>query len=115
MAIGIITIALTAVLGSQSQSVSLASEAKFTTTGAFLARAKMAEIEVEDPHDLTSDSGDFGENFPGYRWVLSVNNVTFDEPEGVSDYLKQVDLTISLEENEQYEYRLRLYMFMPET
>ena len=115
VAIGIIAIALTAVLGSQSQGVSLASEAKFTTTGAFLARGKMAEIEVEDPHDLTSDSGDFGENFPGYRWVLSVNDVTFDEPEGVSDHLKQVDLTISLEENEQYEYRLRLYRFVPET
>ncbi|MBW2616338.1 MAG: hypothetical protein JRD02_09210, partial [Deltaproteobacteria bacterium] len=33
VAMAIIAIALTAVLGSQSQSVSLASEAKFNTTG----------------------------------------------------------------------------------
>ena len=41
---------------------------------------------------------------------MSMNDVT-DEPEGVSDYLKQIDLIISWEEREQYEYRLRLYKF----
>ncbi|MBW2331078.1 MAG: type II secretion system minor pseudopilin GspI [Deltaproteobacteria bacterium] len=115
VAIAIIAIALTAVLGSQSQSLSLASEAKFSTTAAFLAQGKMAEIEAEKPEDLTSDSGDFGEDFLGYRWDQSVNDVTFDEPEDVSDHLKQIDLTVSWEERDQYEYRLRLYRFFPKT
>jgi general secretion pathway protein I len=115
VAMAIIAIALTAVLGLQSQSLSLASEAKFSTTVAFLAQSKMAEIEAQKPEDLTSDSGDFGEDFPGYRWDLSVNDVTLDEPEGVSDHLKQIDLTISWEEYDQYQYRLRLYRFVPET
>ena len=111
----IIAIALTAVLGSQSQSLSLASEVKFSTTAALLAQSKMAEIEAEKPGDLTSDSGDFGEDYPGYRWDKSVNDVTFDEPEGVSDHLEQIDLTVSWEDNDQYVYRLRLYRFKPET
>ena len=115
VAMAIIAIALTAVLGSQSQSLSLASEAKFSTTAALLAQSKMAEIEAEKPEDLTSDSGDFGEDYPGYRWDKSVNDVTFDEPEGVSDYLKRIDLIISWEKLEQYEYRLRLYKFVPKT
>jgi general secretion pathway protein I len=113
VAMAIIAIALTAVLGSQSQSLSLASEAKFSTTVALLAQSKMAEIEAEKPEDLTSDSGDFGDDYPGYRWDKSVNDVTFDEPEGVSDHLKQIDLTVSWEDNDQYVYRLRLYRFVP--
>jgi len=115
VAMAIIAIALTAVLGSQSQSLSLASEVKFSTTAALLAQSKMAEIEAEKPGDLTSDSGDFGEDYPGYRWDKSVNDVTFDEPEGVSDHLEQIDLTVSWEDNDQYVYRLRLYRFKPET
>jgi general secretion pathway protein I len=115
VAMAIIAIALTAVLGLQSQSLSLASEAKFSTTAAFLAQSKMAEIETEKAEDVASDSGDFGEDFPGYRWDKTVNDVTFDEPEGVSDHLKQIDLTVSWEEHDQYQYRLRLYRFVPET
>ena len=72
VAMAIIAIALTAVFGSQSQSLTLASEAKFSTTAAFLAQSKMAEIEAQKPEDLTSDSGDFGEDFPGYLWELSL-------------------------------------------
>jgi general secretion pathway protein I len=115
VAMAIIAIALTAVFGSQSQSLTLASEAKFSTTAAFLAQSKMAEIEARKPEDLTSDSGDFGEDFPGYLWELSLKDATFDEPEGVSDDLKQIDLTVRWEDNDQYAYRLRLYRFVPET
>ncbi|UCF56399.1 MAG: prepilin-type N-terminal cleavage/methylation domain-containing protein [Deltaproteobacteria bacterium] len=115
VAIAIIAIALTAVLGSQSQSVSLASEARFDTTAALLAQSKMAEIHIEDLEDLSTDSGDFGEDFPGYTWQLSVSDVMFDRPENVSDHLKQIDLTISWGEDEQYQYGLRQYRFFPRT
>jgi general secretion pathway protein I len=107
VAIALIAIALTAVLGSQSQSVSLAGEARFNTTATLLAQSKMAEIELQDPGDLTADSGDFDEDFPGYTWNLSVSNVMFDRPENVSDHLKQVDLTISWGEDELFQYALR--------
>lgn len=115
VAIALIAIALTAVLGSQSQSVSLAGEARFNTTAALLARSKMAEIELQDPEDLTADSGDFSEDFPGYTWNVSVSNAMFDRPENVSDHLKQVDLTISWGEDEQFKYALRVYRFSPKT
>jgi general secretion pathway protein I len=113
VAIALIAIALTAVLGSQSQSVSLAGEARFNTTAALLAQSKMAEMELQDPEDLTADSGDFEEDFPGYTWNLSVSNVMFERPENVSDHLKQVDLTISWGEDEEFQYALRVYRFTP--
>jgi general secretion pathway protein I len=114
VAMAIIAIALTAVLGSQSQSISLAAEAKFSTIATLLAQSKMAEMELEDPDDLTSDAGDFREDFPDYRWDVKVSDVTLVEPEQGSDYLKQIDLTISWGDDGPYEYSLRLYRFVPE-
>jgi len=113
VAMSIIAIALMAMLGSQSQSLSLANEAKFSTTSTLLAQSKIAEIEAEKPEDLTSISGDFGEDFPNYRWDLTVNDIAFPGSEEVTDYLKQIDLNISWGVDKQYQYRLRLYRFVP--
>jgi len=113
VAMAIIAVALTAVLGSQSQSVSLASEAKFSTTAALLAQAKMAEMEARKPDDLTLASGDFGEDYPGYTWELTVGDVYLDEPENVGNHLKQLDLVVSWGEEGRYAYHLRRYRFLP--
>ena len=115
VAMAIIAIALTAVLGSQSQGVSLASEAKFNTTAPLLAQSKIAEIEVAEADDLSGNSGDFGEDFPGYTWEFSVEDIVFEKPENVSDLLKQIDLKVSWGDEAQYQYRLRLYRFFPKS
>ena len=100
-------------LASQSQSLSLASEAKFNTTAALLAQSKIAEVEAENAEDLASDSGDFGEDFPNYHWDLTVSNPGFAGAEEALDYLKQIDLVVSWSQQDQYQYRLRLYRFVP--
>jgi len=115
IAIAIIAIALVAVFGSQSQSLSLANEAKFITTAALLAQSKMAEVETLSPGDLVSDSGDFGEDFPDYHWDLTVSDIEFAGAEEVSEYLKQIDLSLSYGEHGKYKYRLKLYRFVPKT
>ena len=112
VAVALLAITLTAVLGSQSQSVSLASEARFYTTVTLLAQGKMAEIEAKDLGTLSSESGDF-EDFPGYTWEVTVGNVYLDYPENVSDHLRQVTLTLSWEESEHYQYSLKAYRFSP--
>ena len=114
MAVAIIAIALMAVLGSQSQGLSLAGESRFNRTASLLAQGKMAEIEtVWDQKDLNSDSGDFGDEFPGYAWRLSVNDVSFEGVEKFSDRLKQIDLKVSWGSDDLYQYNLRLYRFFP--
>lgn len=115
VAVAIMAIALVAVFGSQSQSLFFATEAKFATTSVFLAQGKMAEAETEEPADLGSGSGDFGDDFPGYRWERQVSDPYISEPEGVSDHLKQVDLTVYIGDRDQAQYGLRLYRFVPET
>jgi general secretion pathway protein I len=114
-ALAIIATTLVAVLGSQSQSLSLATETKFMSTAIFLAQHKMAELEAEHTEDFGGDSGDFGEDFPDYRWELSVNDAPSVEPEGVSDYLRQLDLTVSWGEDDLYQYTVRLYTFAKKT
>jgi general secretion pathway protein I len=115
VAMAIIAIALTAVMGSQSQSVSLASEAKFYTTAALLAQNKMAEIRLTKPDELISGSGDFGEDFPGYLWQVTLSSVNLDNIEDITDYFAQIDLEISWGEDELYKYRLREFLFMPKS
>ena len=115
VAVAIIAIAFTAVLGSQSQSVSLAGESKFNTMAPLLAQRKMAQLESEKSGALTSDSGDFGEDFPGYTWQTQVRDVELEGPGGAFDYLKRVDVRVTWGEDERYQYRLRLYRFFPKT
>lgn len=109
-----IAITLVAVLDAQSGSLSRACEAKFSTTASLLAQKKIGELEIRKAEDLTSDSGDFGEDFPGYYWKLTTEIPSFDSPENISGHLKQMDMSISWGENEVYSYSVRLYLFSPE-
>ena len=114
IAVAIIAIALMAVLSSQSQGLSLAGESRFNRTASLLAQGKMAEIEaVKDRKDLNSDRGDFGDEFPGYTWQLSVRGVLFEGVGKLSDRLKQIDLEVIWGSDDLYRYRLRLYRFFP--
>ena len=113
IAMAIIAIALVAVLGSQSQSLDLASEAKFKTTAALLAQGKMAEIETASMENLSSDSGDFGEDFPNYHWEYTVGDLSLAGVEEALDFLKQIDLVVYWGNSEEYQYRIRLYRFAP--
>jgi general secretion pathway protein I len=114
IALTIIAIVLVAVFGSQSQSLSLANDAKFNTTAALLAQRKMAEVEMDDYLDVSSTSGDFGEDFPEYQWELDISEVPLLEAEGFG-FLKQVDVTVRWGDKDQFRYALRLYRFMSKT
>jgi len=113
VAVAIIAIALTALLGSHSQSISLAGEAKFYTTASLLAQRKMAELELTGFDDLVSDRGDFGEEFPGYRWEVKVDQADFEGFEEITKHIKQIDLALYWGESSRYAYKLKLFHFAP--
>ncbi len=113
VAVAIIAIALTALLGSHSQSVSLAGEAKFYTTASLLAQRKMAELELADFDDLVSYGGDFGEEFPGYRWEVKIDKADFEGFEEIAKHIKQIDLALYWGEGSRYAYTLKLFHFAP--
>jgi general secretion pathway protein I len=112
VAVAIIAIALTTLLGSQSQSVSFANSAKFETMAALLAQSKMSEITMQEAGAITSDSGDFGDDYPGYRWEVNVNDTAIAGIDNISDYLKQLDLTVTWG---VFSYNLRLFHYVAES
>jgi general secretion pathway protein I len=72
IAMSILAITLVVVFQSQSQSISMASRARFKTTASFLTQSKMAEIEAAKPENVVSDNGNFGDDFPDYSWRVDV-------------------------------------------
>lgn len=112
IALAVISIGLMALLGSQSQGLSLANETRFNTTASLLAQAQMAEVEARALRDLTSDSGDFGEDFPDYVWRFVVEDVVLEGAERLSRHLKRIDLEVSHTRDPRYRCRLTLYRFL---
>ena len=108
VAVALIAIALTTLLASQSQRVSFANSAKFETMAALLAQSKMSELVLQGVDTVSGDSGDFGEDYPGYAWEATVSDFSIEGADAVSDYLKQIDLTVTWG---VFSYRLRLYHY----
>lgn len=103
IALAILAIALTSLFGSQSLSLSLAIEAKFNTTAAFLAREKLAEYAA-GVVEVAAGEGDFGEDFPGFIWKSDVQDAALEAIAGLDELeepLQRLDLTI-LWEGEQF-------------
>lgn len=102
IAVSIIAIAFVTLIGSQSQSVSIAGHTRFAVTSALLAQQKLTEIEITDYEEVYSSEGDFGEKYPGYRWKTDVEDLSEDETgiPGVEGMLKVVNLSVTLGDGE---------------
>lgn len=112
IAIAILAISLSAIFGSQAQSLSLAAEAQFNIHSATLAQAKLAEYE-SGVKPLENEDGDFGEDFPGYTWKVEVLDADlediFPSTTDLKKALQQIDVIVSWE-NEGLTYSLRCYI-----
>jgi general secretion pathway protein I len=76
-----------------------------------LAQIKMAEIESESLEDMGDDSGDFGDEFPDYRWNIVIDDVESTALENIIKDLKKIDLLIS-SNNDAFIYNLRAYKYL---
>ena len=109
VAVAIIAIAFVSLLGSQSQSISIATISRFETTASMLARMKLAEIESGGFEELSGTEGDFENDFSEFHWQTEVSELTEDETGivGAGEMLKVLDLTISRGDDENMLYRVR--------
>ena len=110
-ALSIIAIVLVSVYRMHAQTVSMNNEVRFYTTAPMLAQKKMAEIESESLEDMGDDSGDFGDEFPDYRWNIVIDDVESALLGNVAKDLKKIDLLISLN-NDEFIYNLRAYKYL---
>lgn len=104
VSVAIISIALVTLIGSQSQSVSLAGISRFDVDASLLAREKMAELTMVDVADLQADSGDFEGQYQGYQWQVEVETVGGEETGivGVDGLLKRATVTVFVEDGERF-------------
>ena len=110
VALSIIAIVLVSVYRLQAQTVSMNNEVRFYAIAPMLAQIKMAEIESESLEDMGDDSGDFGDEFPNYRWNIVIDDVESTALGNLVKDLKKIDLLIS-SNNDEFTYNLRAYKY----
>ena len=109
VAVSIIAIVFISVFKMHTQTISMSSDVRFYTTAPLLAQSKLTEYELKSVDDLSDDSGGFGEEYPGYSWQVSVNDVESEVLEDTAKDLKRIDVSVSF--NEENAYQLRSYRF----
>ena len=113
VAMAIMAIVLVSVYRMHSQTLSMNTANRFYTQAPMLAQSKLAQLESSSAELISGDSGDFGEKFPGYSWNVAVEDVDVEALGEVSNDLKRIDLTVSLNNNE-YTFNVRTYRLMRE-
>ena len=96
IAISILAITLVTLFGSQSRSLSYATEAQFNIVAPMLASLKLAEVE-RGMVAMENDEGDFGADFPGYSWKMTVRVASLanhQDSAGMKRPLQRLDLTV---------------------
>jgi general secretion pathway protein I len=109
VAMSIITFALIAIFRLYTQTISMNQMLAFNTTAPFLAQKKMAEQTSMPGEELSDDTGDFGEAFPGYTWAVSVEEAVSEVLE--TEDLKKIDIRVS-RNGDEHVYYLRRYRFL---
>lgn len=111
ISISIIAIVLAAVYRMHIQTISMNASVKFYTTALLLAHGKIARLEITASNDFIDDSGNFGEEFPGYIWHVSIEDVESNLLGTTGRDLKKIDVTVSFN-NDVLTYNLRKYRFV---
>ena len=113
VAMAIMAIVLVSVYRMHSQTLTMATAARFYTLAPMLAQGKLAQLEADSSGIVAGDSGDFGDKFPGYTWNISTNEVSSEALGEIAADLKRIDMTVSFNRDE-YVYNVRTYRFISE-
>ena len=73
--IAIVGIALVAIMRALAMSVDVCNKSRNISISTLLAKGKMAEIESRGFPDAEEISGDFGEEYPGFKWERSISKI----------------------------------------
>ncbi len=110
-AIAILAIVLTALFRLHLQTLAMGADASFYAQAPLLAREKIAQIEAEGIEQARSDSGDFGDEFPRYRWESEVAEAESAEFETAAERLRRIEVRI-LDTVDRRAFALRTYRFV---
>ena len=108
VALSLMAIVLVTVFNMHLQTINMNSFVKFDTIAPMLAQKKMAEIEKDALKDSIGDSGEFGDKYPGFTWLVSVEGIESEALGEVAGDVKKIDITVSFN-NDEFIYNLRTY------
>lgn len=86
--LALLALVLPAIMTGISLSLSAGSQAKNESQAAALGHVKLMELAVSGQTEHASQAGDFGSDWPDYRWTAQVS-----QWEGTT--VKQLDVTVS--------------------
>lgn len=108
VALGIAAIVLVSIYRLQAQSINMERIAHFYTVAPLLAEQLVAEIELQAPDYPQTETGDFEDDYPGYTWDVETRDVEVYTDASGEALLKQIDIKIHLNNNEDL-FTLRTY------
>jgi len=111
VALSIIAIVFLSIFKMHNQTISMNHSANFYTFAPLLAQNKIEELELKITYENTYDSGNFGDNYPGYRYNISIDDTDSEFLEYAAGDLKKIDVTV-FTDIEELSYNLRTYRFI---
>ncbi len=108
VAVVVIAIVMTAVFRLQAQTITMAESTRFYSTAMLLAQQKMSEMREAGSGDPSEGSGDFGDDFPGFSWRVSMERVDSRALGETGRDLMRIDVAI-LFAGDARVFRLRSY------
>ena len=109
VSVSLMAVVLVAVMNLYMQTTRMANTARFYSIAPQLAQKALTGIEMTGLASRKEGfSGDFGDSFPGFTWTVSVDSPAPESLGTAFENLKQIDITVVLNENE-FSYRLRTY------
>lgn len=109
IAVAIIATGFFAVYSLHIQTLAVSNSVRFYTRAPLLAQAKMAELEPK-LQDLSDESGDFGEDYAGYAYTVTVADVEHELLGETAQRMKKIELRIVLNEGENT-YEVTAYRY----
>ncbi len=110
VAMSIIAIVFLSIFKMHKQTISMNQAAKFYTLAPLLAQNKIGDFELKTSYESIYDSGVFGDNYPGYKYNISIDDADSEFLGYAADGLKKIDVTVFID-IEELSYSLRTYKF----
>ncbi|MDO9265161.1 MAG: prepilin-type N-terminal cleavage/methylation domain-containing protein [Desulfosalsimonadaceae bacterium] len=109
VAVSIIAIVLVSIVRLQGQTISMNETIRFYAVAPLLAQAKLSEITLKPEDFEGSQSGDFGDDYPGYTWKAEIEELSIEVVESATLKVKKIDMFVDLN-NGQMKFSLRHYL-----
>jgi general secretion pathway protein I len=110
VAVCILSIVLVSVYKLYAQSFGLIYMDQFYSTASLLAQKKMSALILQKKEDGFTETGDFGDSYPGYKWEAAVSRTVSDILGDSGKDLLRIDITVS-HEIDKKTYRLQTHHF----